>query len=341
MNESLSERRFKCVYCSETGKLGSGKYDFLIVPRRCGRGGEKLVLSDGSIALLHRLCGNIMTYSNRCENLTPYSMARQMASNNDPNLSRSIGPLCATRDVTAVIPAGGRGLRLSPVTNFLQKVLLPVPPDYDPNIARTIRSLQEEGVKDIVCLIGYHRDQVRGYFESHDRTIRFIEDDPNNPSVVSSLLKAERSGFIRGEQLLVLNGDIYVSFDIATLLEVHTRNSADVTVVTSADYHLPVGVVWSKNGRLTKVVEKPGLSMLANSRKALGAYAGILLMRRRIMELLRTQANADDLLIFLAKHARSLKINVFEVPIDKWTDIGTFDAYAKINNMNMVQTVMV
>jgi hypothetical protein len=59
----LSERTLKCLNCGETGRLGTGKSDFLIVSCRCGYGTKKLVLPDGSVALHHQLCNKIMTYS--------------------------------------------------------------------------------------------------------------------------------------------------------------------------------------------------------------------------------------------------------------------------------------
>ncbi|MGA8855997.1 MAG: hypothetical protein WB643_02405 [Candidatus Bathyarchaeia archaeon] len=73
---ALSERLLKCPYCGGEGRLGTSRNDFLVSPCRCDCGAEKLVLPDGSIALQHRPCGNIMTFSDRRDDLMPYSIMR-------------------------------------------------------------------------------------------------------------------------------------------------------------------------------------------------------------------------------------------------------------------------
>jgi hypothetical protein len=73
---ALSDRLLKCVYCTEKGKLGTGKHDFLVVSCRCSCGAQSLELPDGAIPLQHRPCGCIMTYSNARDELLPYSVVR-------------------------------------------------------------------------------------------------------------------------------------------------------------------------------------------------------------------------------------------------------------------------
>lgn len=58
----------------------------------------------------------------------------------------------------AVIPAGGRGMRLRPLTNELPKPLLPV--GRKPILRHILENLEEEGVNRALILTGYKGDLI-------------------------------------------------------------------------------------------------------------------------------------------------------------------------------------
>jgi len=73
----------------------------------------------------------------------------------------------------AVILAAGEGVRLRPLTQNKPKALIPVA--NKPIIEHTILSLLEAGIRDIIVVVGYRKEQVMRHLShlsvpGHDRT---------------------------------------------------------------------------------------------------------------------------------------------------------------------------
>jgi histidinol-phosphate phosphatase family protein len=80
---------------------------------------------------------------------------------------------------SAVILAGGKGIRMLPITEFNPKALIPI--NGTPIIKKQIDQLVSLGVRQIIVLVGYLGYQIHDYLRSmkFDIEIDVIETDPN------------------------------------------------------------------------------------------------------------------------------------------------------------------
>lgn len=111
----------------------------------------------------------------------------------------------------AVILAGGKGTRLQPLTNRLPKPLVPVA--NKAFLHWQIMYLQQQGIKDVLLLIGHMADQIKEYFSRHsiaDVTIQFsTESTPlgTGGALAFAVDKLE-------DNFWLLNGDSFAAIDL-------------------------------------------------------------------------------------------------------------------------------
>ena len=70
----------------------------------------------------------------------------------------------AERITQAIVLAAGEGQRLKPFTTLMPKVMLPIA--GKPILQYVIEALAENGIRRIILVVGYRKEQVQDYFES-------------------------------------------------------------------------------------------------------------------------------------------------------------------------------
>src|SRR5881227_1032849 len=63
----------------------------------------------------------------------------------------------------AVILAAGEGARMGPFTASVPKVMIPV--GNRPLLESTVQALVENGVRDLVLVVGYRRERIQSHFQ--------------------------------------------------------------------------------------------------------------------------------------------------------------------------------
>src|SRR5919202_2204029 len=120
----------------------------------------------------------------------------------------------------ALVPAGGEGTRLRPLTSTVPK---PVVPLVDrPFIAFMLDWLRSHGVDDVVMSCGHLADGVRrvlGDGSAFGVRLRFVEE-PEPLGTGGALKHAEE---LLAERFLMLNGDVLSDFDLTAQIEQHER----------------------------------------------------------------------------------------------------------------------
>jgi len=84
--------------------------------------------------------------------------------------------LALTRPTQAVVLAGGRGTRLRPLTDTIPKPLIPF--HGRPFLEYLLEQLRGQGFRDVLLLVGYLADQIRGHFGDGSRwglRIQYVE----------------------------------------------------------------------------------------------------------------------------------------------------------------------
>lgn len=129
----------------------------------------------------------------------------------------------------AVIMAGGLGTRLRPFTQIIPKPLLPVGEKSVLEI--TISKLKSQGFDEIILAVSYKSDLFESYFGNGAKfgVKTFYSKEKKKLSTAGPLLLIKKK---LSEPFLVINGDILTNMDFGKLLKFHTKNKADLTLVT-------------------------------------------------------------------------------------------------------------
>ena len=151
----------------------------------------------------------------------------------------------------AVILAAGEGQRLRPFTATKPKVMLSIA--GKPILQYVVESLAQNGIRNIVLVVGYRREQVFNYMGSGERfgvDITYITQE-RQLGTAHALAQAKA---VTESEFLVLSGDNLIEADaIAQFIAV----KPEAMLVKRVDNPARYGVVTMENGMVKDIVEKP------------------------------------------------------------------------------------
>lgn len=150
----------------------------------------------------------------------------------------------------AVILAGGEGCRLRPLTRGQPKVMIPVA--NRPVIDYAIEALLKNGIRDIIVVVGYRREQVIRYLNGLDIDVK-VAVQRKQLGAANALRSAEN--LITGDFLL-LAGDNYIDSDSIAAI----KNEKNAMLVAKHPCPSNYGVVDVEDGFVKGIVEKPDVS---------------------------------------------------------------------------------
>ncbi len=231
----------------------------------------------------------------------------------------------------AAVLCGGRGERLRPLTDYFQKVMVPIGPKKLPLLAYVIGLLEHHGVRRVALLTGYRSEDIKRYFgdgTEYGVELRYSEDAEGQRGSLNAVANAMKNGVIskRGE-LLVYSGDVLTDLDITRLLATHRNRKADATLVLSKGYTLPVGTARvGRGGFVTSFHEKPSLNLSVTTGCMVLGSAATALARR-----LAGRQNTDLMTHLLpALLNRKLKIATYYTE-EAWYDVGTVSSFEELD----------
>ena len=153
----------------------------------------------------------------------------------------------------AIILAAGEGQRLRPFTAGRPKVMLKV--GGKPVLEYVIEALRDSGIRDIVIVSGYHREQIYDRFGGGAALGVHISYCLQEQQAGTAHALAQATGDA-GDRFLVLPGDHYI--DYRTLREICRADTPAVaTAVVSEELTVRYGVLDVADGVVRSVVEKP------------------------------------------------------------------------------------
>lgn len=231
----------------------------------------------------------------------------------------------------AAILCGGRGERLKPLTDYFQKVMIPIGPKKLPLLAYIVALMRHHGVTRIALLTGYRSEDIRRYFRDgsqHGVELSYSEDEKGMTGSLNAVANALDKGAIsKCDELLVYYGDVLTDLDVTGLLSVHRQTKADATLVLGKGYTLPVGVAEVKEGVVTSFREKPTMD--------LSVTVGMTVLGPNAMKLIRGSAGKKktdlmtDFVPQLIKEGG--KVAAFYTNTE-WFDVGTVSSFEKLND---------
>jgi dTDP-glucose pyrophosphorylase len=227
-------------------------------------------------------------------------------------LNEMISPV--ERPNAAVIMVGGRGARLSPLTEQLPKPMLQVA--GRPILERIVLHLVGSGIRQIYLSVNYLGELIEAHFEDGHRfgaTIEYLRETEALGTAGSLALLGD-VGAAMTNPFLVMNGDLVTQVNVGRMLDFHEERRQVVTMAVRRHYEqVPFGCVEVEGDRLVGFVEKPTTSRLIN--------AGIYVVDPSCLTLI-TNGEAVSMPELIDRvRARHDTVRVFEIDED-WIDVG-------------------
>ncbi|MCL0036334.1 sugar phosphate nucleotidyltransferase [Dehalococcoidia bacterium] len=165
----------------------------------------------------------------------------------------------------AIILAAGEGQRLKPFTGLLPKVMLPIA--GNPILQYVVEALAQNGIRRIVMVVGYKKEQVQDYFSS-GQGFGVEIDYVVQPQQLGTAHALRQVRDLADDRFLVLAGDNVI--DANTIAPLVNAAANTMLIKTQEDIS-KYGVVLVHDGLIREVIEKPAekISNLVNT----GIYA--------------------------------------------------------------------
>ena len=213
---------------------------------------------------------------------------------------------------SAVIMAGGEGMRLRPITEHIPKSMVDI--GGVPLLERQIQRLAKAGLKRVYLSVNYLSHIIEDYFgdgSSFGLDILYLREKKKlGTGGALSLLPVRPDS-----PILVMNGDILTTSDFASFYEFHHTHMAEVTVA-AVNYRIqiPFGVIHNEGPYVTGLVEKPSQRFLCN--------AGVYVVSPPALDLVPHGKHFNMTDLIDACLLTSRQVAIFPVH-EYWSDIGT------------------
>ncbi len=222
------------------------------------------------------------------------------------------------QDIRAIILAGGKGVRLRPLTSVLPKPLVPL--GDRPILEILMRRLGAFGLHDITLCTGYLSELIMAVCGDGSRyglDIRYTsEDEPLGTA--APLARVE--GLT--QTVLVMNGDLLTTLDFERMIAYHRAQGADFTIgVYRRDVRIDFGVVQSdEEGRFAGFIEKPTYHYEVSM--------GVNVIERSVIEGIDRDEYLDMPDLIQRVHDGGGRVALYREDC-YWLDIGRMDDYEK------------
>ena len=245
--------------------------------------------------------------------------------NKDKTLNRiiDIKKQSCVLPIESVIMAGGRGKRLSPLTDSTPKPMLIL--GDKPIIEHNIDKLNFFGIKKIHISINYLGEKIINHFGNGNNKnidISYInEDKPLGTAGALSLIENIKSDYI-----LLMNSDLFTNINLEKMYNKMIDNEADM-VIASTDYKIsiPYAILEQEpSNNIISLVEKPTYTYNSN--------AGIYMFKKELINKIPKNEFFDitDLIVKLIKE--NFKIINYPIP-GYWIDIGQLEDFNKAKEL--------
>ena len=220
----------------------------------------------------------------------------------------------------ALIVAGGRGIRMLPLTKNLPKALLNVKGKF--MIEHVIENLVKSDFTEIFISVHFKGDRIAtrigdgGKYGAKINYIREFKPLGSGGSVYSF----QKIVF---DNLVLTNCDVLTELDFRNLMEFHTKNKSDITVASKiTENQFDYGVLKVSANKIIDIEEKPTFRLLINS--------GIYVINKSALP--KGKQKYIDITDFIKKAIYEKK-KVLSYPFnDSWVDLGSLSEYYLIND---------
>jgi len=170
---------------------------------------------------------------------------------------------------TAIILAGGKGIKMRPATYETPKAMLTI--NNRPFLEYTIDNFRRHGIRKFIISIGYLGKKIKNHFGDGSKfgvKITYIEQGKHENGTSEPIRQAQK--ILSKKPFFLYYGDVLANIDITDMIDFHVANDAVVTMaLTSIKEPHNWGVVRLQGSKVYSFLEKPSnrkdLSHLINS----------------------------------------------------------------------------
>jgi len=219
--------------------------------------------------------------------------------------------------IDAVIMAGGKGMRLRPLTEKTPKPLLKV--GNKEIISYNFDRLYQFGITNQFITVNYLAEQIEAYCKTFNDEINF--------SIIKELKLLGTAGALslindfKNDTILLMNSDLLTNIDYEDLYKTFIEKDADMLVASIPyEVNLPYAIFETDDREVKSFKEKPSYTYYAN--------AGIYLFKRKLLEYIPSNEvyNATDFMQNIINKGGKL----LHYPIRTyWLDIGKHKDFEK------------
>ncbi|GGF94467.1 MULTISPECIES: nucleotidyltransferase family protein [Cysteiniphilum] len=221
-----------------------------------------------------------------------------------------------------VLMAGGLGTRLRPLTDKKPKPLLDV--GQKPILETIIENFAKHGFRKFYLSVNYKADMIKEHFKDGSHLgvqIEYLQETHRlGTAGALSLLDKEKVN----SPFFVMNGDLLTNVDFQKMLDFHLEQKSLATVgVREYDFQVPYGVIKTKNGYVSSIVEKPVHNFFVS--------AGMYLLEPELLNHVPVGEFYDMPTLLSEIIEQSKPVSSFPIH-EYWLDIGRMDEYHKANS---------
>lgn len=232
--------------------------------------------------------------------------------------------------IQAILFCGGRGTRLYPVTDYYQKVMMPLGQEGRPMLEYVIRHLSSFGITEYIALIRYRANQIRRYFGTGEKfgvNIEYILDNPNFKGTGGALYNARNS--ITADNLLIYYTDILSNINIEDLIDFHEKHNKLATAWIDPSWEVDEGIIeMDSDNQIKQLHHVPKDSIFANT--------GISILNKDtfqiIEELMDHETGFLDLSGDIFPNLVQQKQILAYMSDEWWLDVGSLSRHQKVDD---------
>lgn len=222
----------------------------------------------------------------------------------------------------ALILAGGKGVKMRPLTYELPKSMLPV--KGRPILEYTIELLRKYEIRELYIAVGYLGNKIKDHFGDGSKFgVKITYIDEKKDLGTGGALKLAMANF--AEPFLMLWGDVLIDIDLADLIEFHLEKSSLMTVaLTSVADPTEYGSVRLHRDMIVEHREKPKKGEDFSFLVTAGAHVVDPMIDKYLSKSGKFMLERDVIPALI----KDKKINgyIFE---GQWFDVGTPDIYQR------------
>ena len=220
-----------------------------------------------------------------------------------------------------VLMAGGKGVRLFPLTKDVPKPMLKI--GDQPIIEIILRKLHAQGFRNIYISVNYLAEVIREHVSDGawlGLKVTYLEE--TQPLGTAGAL-GQLAGKI-GEPFVVMNSDLLTNCDLRQVVKFHKKQAAAATLgVREYSFQVPYGVVNIDGNEVESISEKPVHRSMVS--------AGIYVLDPSALESIPTDQFCDMPTLLDSVKSNGQRVVAFPIH-ESWLDIGRHDDLNEARN---------